>query len=103
MRNKTNKLRRLESSRYSIMTNDLSVCYFCKNRASDIHEVYGGRNRKQSMRYGFCLPMCRRCHIEIERDVEWDFAVKVKMQEFYEKENSREEFMKIIGRNYIGL
>lgn len=100
MRYKSNKLARLEKNRYSILTEDLERCYLCGKPASDIHEVYGGRNRQQSMRYGFCIPLCRNCHILIERDVNLDFEMKLKMQLFYEKTHSRDEFLKIIGRNY---
>ena len=100
MRKKSNKLARLERQRYSIMVDDLDVCFRCGKPATDIHEVYGGRNRQQSMKYGFCVPLCRLCHSFIEQDVQTDFNLKWLVQCKFEENHTREEFIKIIGRNY---
>ena len=62
MRNKTYKLQKLEKNRFSILTNDMEHCFICKNPFIDIHEIYGGRNRKVSMQNGFCVPLCRERH-----------------------------------------
>ena len=51
---KTSKQIKLEKSRYSILTNDLDHCYICRFQGKkvlrdDLHEVYGGANRKRSI------------------------------------------------------
>lgn len=62
MKYKTNKLRKLENKRYSILTEDMDHCYICKSDATDINEIFLGRNRLNSIKYGLCIPLCRRCH-----------------------------------------
>ena len=46
MRYKTTKLINLEKQRKSILTKDMTVCYFCKKPKDDIHEIYGNINAK---------------------------------------------------------
>lgn len=46
IKNKSNKLSKLEKKRFSILTDDLEHCYICKERdgkeipRDDLHEVY---------------------------------------------------------------
>ena len=101
MKLKTNKLRKLEVDRYSILTDDLEHCYICGEHKQDIHEIYGGRNRRISMQNGFCAPLCRSCHSFITRDVASDLLLKQQCQRKFEEENSREDFMLLIGKNYL--
>ena len=98
MKYKSNKLRKLENNRFSIYTDNFEKCYYCgKTGKMDKHEVYGGANRIRSMQNGLVVPLCRICHSNIEI-IE---NLKIKCQKIYEKEHTREEFIKIIGRNYI--
>ena len=51
---KTSKQIKLEKSRYSILTDDLKHCYICRFQGKevlrdDLHEVYGGSNRRRSI------------------------------------------------------
>ena len=70
MKKKTAKLARIERKRYSIMTEDLKHCFICGCAPVDIHEVYGGANRRASMENGFCLPLCRRHHQTATEDAD---------------------------------
>lgn len=102
MKNKTAKAKKLEEQRYSILTNNLNICYVCKKRLKDdIHEIYAGRNRIVSMKNGFCIPICRKCHEEIQNNEEKMLIYKRECQRKYEENHTREEFLKKIGRNYI--
>lgn len=102
MKQKTSKLRNLEAKRYSIITDDLKHCYFCRSGGClDVHEVFGGANRKMSMIHGFCVPLCRNCHIKITNNVLMSVPLKKMCQEIYELKHTRSEWMKIIGRNYL--
>ena len=98
MKRKSNKLAKLEKNRYSIFTDNFQICYYCHRTGElDIHEVYGGSNRQRSMINGLCVPLCRRCHsnIEVIKDLrKW-------CQKEYEKTHSRNEFIKLIGKSYI--
>ncbi len=101
MRNKTYKLQKLEKNRYSILTDDMEHCFICKNLFVDIHEIYGGSNRKVSMENGFCLPLCREHHKKATIDNSASLFLKVKCQKKFEETHSRDEFMSLIGRNYL--
>lgn len=97
IKNITTKRKLLENNRYSIFTNNLDKCYVCGKPKKDIHEIYGGSNRIRSIKNGFCLPLCRNCHQNEELIME----LKIKMQKEYEKTHTRQEFIDIIGKNYI--
>lgn len=100
--NKTSKQTKLEKSRYSILTNDLEHCYMCAKKGlritkDDLHEIYGGSNRKRSIQNGFVIPLCRNCH---QNNETLKFLQKY-MQKEYEKKYSREKFIHIIGKSYL--
>lgn len=106
MQYKTNKLRKLENNRYSILTDDLNHCYLCfgnehYNEPLDMHEIYGGANRQISIKNGFCIPLCRQHHALITRDNASSLILKQQCQREYEKTHSREDFMCLIGKNYL--
>jgi hypothetical protein len=101
MKAKTNKLRRLENNRTSILTDDLESCYICGCPADDMHEIYGGRNRRISMENGFCVPLCRYHHRVVTNNYEADLKLKQVCQLHFEKENSREDWFALIGKNYL--
>ena len=92
MRRKTAKLTKLEKSRYSIITEDLYHCIECSNKASDINEIFMGRNRLNSIKNGLCIPLCRNCHTKYHNDrnmqLKW-FKIGL---DAYLKNHSIEEF-----------
>jgi len=101
MKNKTKKCINLEKNRYSILTNSLEKCYLCPNKKDDIHEIYAGSKRIISIKNGFCIPICRKCHSEIQSNEEKMLKLKIECQKKYEESHSREEFMKMVGKNYL--
>ena len=101
MRNKTYKLQKLENKRYSILVEDMESCYVCKSPFVDIHEIYGGRNRKASMLNGFCVPLCRQHHEVATNSYGANVLLKIKCQKKFEETHTRDEFMSIIGKNYL--
>ena len=101
MRNKTYKLQKLEKNRYSILTSDMEDCIICKSPFVDIHEIYGGGNRKVSMTNGFCVPLCREHHKVATENYSANVFLKIKCQKEFEKTHTREEFISLIGRNYL--
>lgn len=96
MKYKTAKLKKIETNRYSLLTDDLNHCFIHKDRmADDINEIFMGRNRINSMKYGLCVPLCRECHSKyhIDRNMQLQF-----MQlglEFFLKNHTIDEFRDI--------
>ena len=90
--------------RYSIL-NNLNKCYFCNKPRQAIHEVFFGSNRQTSIKNGFCVGLCNEHHNMSDNSVhfnkEMDLKLKRLYQKEYEKNHSREEFIKLIGRNYL--
>ena len=99
MRYKTNKLKKLEKGRYSLLTDNLEKCYMCPNPKSDLHELIGGSNRLNSIRYGLVIPLCRTCHRIATSDPKVCKAHKRLGQEVFEA-NYDLDFISIFHRNY---
>lgn len=80
MKNKSSKLRKLEQSRYSIITDNLEYCYVCGRKAVHIHEVYDGAYRIASMKYGCCLPLCFECHRYMHDNPKFAYKYEIMME-----------------------
>ena len=102
MKNKSNKLASLERNRKSIFTEDLEHCYLCGKKKNDLHEVFGGRNRINSIKYNFILPLCRECHSSNQNNPIFNDYWHKQGQLYWEENiGSREEFIKAFRRNYL--
>lgn len=88
---------KLERNRFSIFTDNLNKCYFCNKPKVDLHELLGGRNRTNSMKYGLVLPVCRKHHNEIQHSVEYKKLAQKKFQEVYPEI----DFVKVFKINYL--
>jgi hypothetical protein len=100
MKKKSSKLAKLERNRFSILTNNLDYCIICGKTKQDLNEIYPGRNRQNSMKYGLVIPMCRSCHTKYTNDrnmqLYWMKLGQEKFEEMYE-----EDFISIFKRNYL--
>lgn len=82
-------------------------CYFC-HTIQNLHEhhIYFGKNRKISEQNGFKVWLCARHHNMSNEGVHFDTAkdtyLKQLCQSTYEQSHSRQDFMKLIGKNYLG-
>ncbi len=103
MKNKSNKLAKLERNRKSVFTNDKDKCMFCSATTNlTWHEIFAGRNRKNSMEDGFCLRMCLLCHESKQEDTQFNEFWHREAQLYYERNiGSREEFLARYRRNYL--
>lgn len=103
LKQKSNKQKALEQSRYSILQDNLNKCFFCNNKSIDWHELLKGRNRKKCIKWGLCIKICRGCHSKTEEDSEFYQKTRIiaqkKWQGYYKK--SKEEFIKEFGRSYL--
>lgn len=78
-------------------------CLICGNPNVEMHHVFFGHNRKACDRLGYMIPLCRYHHtgpqgIHFNKGMELFY--KRLAQEDFEKTHTREEFMKLIGKNY---
>ena len=100
MKQKSSKLRKLENNRTSIMTDNLKKCMLCENNAVNKHEIFYGRNRQNSMKYGLVMPLCYRCHLSMHRSSILQEIWHVKGQIAFEEHYPELDFLEIFGRNY---
>ena len=98
IKKRSNKLAKLERQRDKDIVKS-GKCDYCNRvfKHLDPHEVYGGSNRKRSIKNKFVAMLCRNCHDDEKVKKE----LKKKYQEEYEKTHTREEFIKLIGKSYL--
>lgn len=102
LKKKSNKLKKLETKRYSIITNNLKVCYICeKNKKEDLHEIFGGSNRQKSMQWGLVIPVCRECHKEWEVNEQLRKRIQQEAKEKFIEKNTKEKFREEFGKYFI--
>lgn len=99
--NKSKKLAKLERNRTSILTDDLDHCYLCGRPKEDLHEIYPGRNRLNSIKYGLVLPLCREHHILIHNDLNTRLIYFKLGQKKFNEVYPDLDFVEIFGRNYL--
>ena len=90
-------------------------CYLCQKLHDDYtvkrteeHHVYFGRGQRAiSEANGFKVHLCRKHHTHnggpeaVHRNHEICLLVQQDVQRAFEKTHSREEFVKLIGKNYL--
>lgn len=103
MKYKSNKLRKLEKERFSVFYDDLKTCCHCGSTYQmTLHEIFEGRNRINSMKYGFVLPLCLKCHRELQHVKSYNDKWKCKSQTYFEEHyGTREDFISIFRRSYL--
>lgn len=102
LKKKSKKLKKLEDKRFSIITDNLNVCYICKKKKKDdLNEIFEGKNRQTSMRYGLVIPVCRECHSQYDLDKELRARYQIEAQQLFEEIHSHELFMYEFKRDYI--
>ena len=98
---KSNKLANLERKRKSILTKDLDHCIVCDSKKEHLHEIYFGKNRLNSIKYGLVIPVCFSCHTRIHNDIDLDLFYKKKGQVVFNKTYPDLDFVSIFKKNYI--
>jgi beta-galactosidase/beta-glucuronidase len=87
-------MNKLEKNRYSLFTDDLEHCILCGATNPDINEIFMGRNRTNSMKYGMCIPLCRFHHLMYHSNRGMQlYWMKLGREEFL-KNHSEEEWFK---------
>lgn len=102
MHKKAKKLTKLEKNRKSVFTEDLEHCYLCGKKKNDLHEIFSGRNRINSIKFNLVLPLCRKCHSLNQNNPFFNDYWHRHGQLYWEEHiGSREEFIKVFRRNYL--
>ena len=69
------------------------------------HHIYGGPNRRISEREGFYIYLIPDLHNMsnegIHYDKEFDLRIKQECQRIYERTHTRQQFIDLIGKNYL--
>lgn len=99
--------------KYSILQSE-KECYVCRKRYGmkavgglQQHHIYGGKNRKVSDRNGFWVWLLPIYHTGSNQAVHCrdgaalDLELKQDCQRKFEETHSREEFLRLIGKNYL--
>lgn len=98
---KNKNIAKLERNRFSILTNDLTKCIICGNKKEHLHEVFPGRNRSNSMKYGCVIPLCSNHHREIHNDTELATYYKILAQQRFNEVYPYLNFVDVFKRNYL--
>lgn len=101
MKKKSSKLAKLERNRFSVFYDDLGVCCNCGSTYKMTkHEIFEGKNRQNSMKYGFVLPLCLRCHGNLQEDTEFNKKWKNKAIDYFEENIGTADDFRKIFRTY---
>lgn len=107
IKQKSNKLAKLERNRFSIITKNLEHCYICYKKGmknipkDDLHELLEGKNRQVSMKYGLVIPICRKCHNLVTNDKTLQDKLHKVAQKEFKKHYKTENFIQIFGQSYL--
>lgn len=101
MSKKSSKLAKLERNRFSIITDDMEHCILCGNKKDHIHEIFFGRNRTNSMKYGTVVPLCSSCHARMHKDIKLQEVYHKIGQDCFNKHYPNLNFMEIFKINYL--
>lgn len=99
-----NKIKQLEKMRFSILTKDLTKCYLCGKPKDHLHEIYFGKNRINSMKWGCVVPLCYSCHqgkFGVHHNEELNIKLKQECQKKFIQEYPEIDFLEIFHKNYI--
>jgi hypothetical protein len=100
--NRTTKQSKLDKSRtISLFTDNLKVCYLCGLKREHLHEVFYGRNRSNSIKYGLFIPVCEKCHRKCHSDTNLIDSLHKKGQLLFALNYPNLEFIDIFKANYI--
>ncbi len=90
----------------SVLTDDMDHCMFTGTAPVERHHVYGGRNRKNSEKYGFIAPLRPDLHPNGVFAGKYakviDMELKERCQRYFEEHyGTRKDFISIFGISYL--
>jgi hypothetical protein len=83
-----------------------SICEVCGAMFAETHEIFFGKHRQLSIKYGIQVHLCTEHHrgpagphLNLRRNLE----LKQQGQRWFERLYGHEKFMKEFGRNYLEM
>lgn len=101
MKQRSNKLAKLEKNRFSLFTDNMNKCYFCPNKKDHIHEIFCGRNRQNSMKFGLTIPLCNYHHQKIHSNPILSNEYKKRGQALFDRAYPDLKFEDIFKKSYL--
>ena len=110
---KTETKKKRKRHKKSILQEKNGVCYLCaalnrdnsRHNYLEEHHIFGGANRDKSEAEGLKVYLCLWHHqtgpCAVHRNAEVMDYLRAEGQKAFEKTHSREEFVKLIGKNYL--
>ena len=104
---KLGKKKKRKKHSNSILNSQKGTCFLCgKHIQTEEHHIFGGANRSLSEEYGLEVHLCMECHRTGKNAVHsnkntMDYLHRIGQEAFERRIGSKEEFMKIFGRNYL--
>ena len=108
IRQRTYKQAKAEKNRYSILTDDLKHCIICGKAPVNLHEIFYGSNRHNSIKWGLVIPLCvaehhvgnaKGIHANKKIDLEWKKKGQLIFMKHYNK--NVDDFISVFGKNYL--
>jgi hypothetical protein len=106
-------LKKRKKHKSSILQQKGEPCYLCMKlkpmrewrRAVHEHHIFGGSNRNKSEAEGLKVYLCLEHHISgkeaVHNNAEMMRLLREDGQRAFEQKYTREEFMKMFGKNYL--
>lgn len=96
----------MNTSKKSIITDDMSKCFVCGRPATETHHIcYGSANRKLSDKYGLVVGLCYNHHrgnVGVHGgNKELDTYLKQTAQRRFQEVYPESDFLALFGRNYL--
>lgn len=91
----------------SIIQKHKNHCFICQRQTElEEHHIFFGSNRKLSEQYGLKVPLCYEHHrgtngVHGKNGKQLNEKLKRIAQTRFEENHTREEFIKIFGKNYL--
>lgn len=110
---KSSKYKKRKHHKRSILHVKDGTCYLCMKLRNDYrchrvvheHHIFGGPNRKISEEEGIKVYLCLEHHTvgpaAVHNNINNMRLLQEEGQRAYEQNHTREEFMELIGRNYL--
>lgn len=77
-------------------------CFICgKYGPMHKHHCLHGPHRKNADKHGLFVHLCPACHMALHDHGEHDRELEEIAQRAFEREHTREEFMRIFGRSWL--
>lgn len=110
---KRTRRKKKQKHKESILPGMKGICFLCSLKddnyswqyTEEHHVFFGSGLRKVSEEKGFKVDLCKKHHGESKEGVHGSRAVRISLckifQEEYEKTHTHEEWMEIVGKNYL--